>query len=47
MRDDRDGFMAAAGNLEFEWKCVEVSEDMDREERVVTLNTPYLSIFCC
>lgn len=47
MRDDRDSFMAAAGDLEFEWKAAEVSGDTDREERVVTLNTPYLSIFCC
>lgn len=47
MRDDRDSFMAAAGDLEFEWKAAEVSGDADLGEPAFTTNTSILSIFCC
>lgn len=47
MREERDCFMIAAGDLAYELESVGISGDTDREDRVVTLNTPYLSIFCC
>lgn len=47
MNNDRNNFMITAGNLEIEWEAMEVSLNMDKDERAVTINTPYLSIFCC
>lgn len=47
MREERDCFMIAAGDLAYELEYVGISGDTDGEARVVTLNTPYLSIFCC
>ena len=47
MNNDRNNFMITAGDLEIEREAMEVSLDMDKDEKAVTINTPYLSIFCC
>lgn len=47
MNNDRNNYMITAGDLEIERESMEVSLDMDKDERAVTINTPYLSIFCC
>lgn len=45
MNNDRNNYMITAGDLEIERESMEVSLDMDKDERAVTINTPYLSIF--
>ena len=47
MNNDRNNYMITAGDLEIERESMEVSLDMDKDERAVTINTPYLSIFFC